>query len=134
MQRVQTYAWMGVTVQLYSCTGASRGTQRRFLLFATVCDPFWLGRGVLCEVDPDDDRSQQFAEKNMRTKDEVAAYVAQHNLQEKLEAALQKVVGEQPSDPVAAIAATLTGSAGPTASSSPLLPRPRNAVGKFLRV
>ena len=81
-----------------------------------------------------DDRSQQFAEKNMRTKDEVAAYVAQHNLQEKLEAALQKVVGEQPSDPVAAIAATLTGSAGPTASSSPLLPRPRNAVGKFLRV
>ena len=70
----------------------------------------------------------------LRTKEQVAAYVSQHQLQERLELALQRVVTEQPADPVAAMAASLTGGAAPAAASGGLKPRPRTAVGKFLRI
>lgn len=70
----------------------------------------------------------------LRTKEEVAKYVADHGLQERLEAALQSVVATMPADPVAAVAAALAGTGAPTAAGSKLLPRPREAVGKFLRI
>lgn len=70
----------------------------------------------------------------LRTKEQVAAYVAEHDLQGQLEAALQKVVNEQPADPKAAMAALLTGGGGAGGGSSSILPRPRGAVGTFHRI
>ena len=44
----------------------------------------------------------------MRSKEEVAAYLAEHNIKSRLEAALQQVVHDQPADPISAIAALLS--------------------------
>ena len=66
----------------------------------------------------------------------VQAYVEQHDLTTKLQDALQHVVEEQTPEPLGAIAAHLTkgATAAPAAGSAGLLPRPRTAHGKFLRI
>ena len=77
----------------------------------------------------------------VRTKEEVQAYLDAHpEIQSTVQAALEKVVQSMPDEPMPALADILKGggaAAAPTGaatSAAGLLPRPRTAVGTFLRM
>ena len=64
-----------------------------------------------------------------RSTEEVNKYLTEHDLQGKLQAALQTCCAEMPDDPIAFMAKHLAGG-----KNTGILPRPRGAVGTFLRM